>query len=403
MRVLIVNKYFYPRGGDCVVAMGTRDLLIDAGHKVQVFAMTHPQNVNLPESQSFASQIEFTGSPKQKVKAFRRLLGFGDITTSFKSVLDSFKPDIVHVHNIHSYLSPVICRIAHERGIPVVWTLHDFKLVCPAYTFRRNDGSICDFSATGKCSLIKNRCLKGSYVASFMAFLEASRWSMNKLNDMTDAFIAPSSFMSDMMNRCGYSPTKIHVIYNFIDPTKLNLLEKTSKDTKTESHFFAYTGRLSKEKGVETLIKAAIKANVCLKIAGDGPMRSQLEAMAAGYDNISFLGKLSSEDVARLQIEADACVCPSEWFENNPLAVIESLCAGTPVIGANIGGIPELIIPGKNGLLHNPGDTDTLADILYKFDPKSFDPASIAKEAVVKFSTHRHMSQLLSVYQSCIR
>lgn len=404
MRVLIVNKYFYPRGGDCIVAMGTRELLLEAGHQVRVFAMNHPLNISLPESHSFATNIEFTGSVSQKVKAFRRLIGLGDITSSFRKVINDFRPDIVHVHNIHSYLSPVVCRIAHDAGIPVVWTLHDYKLVCPAYTFRKADGSVCDL-AHGRCRLIKNRCHKGSFFASAMASVESHRWPMSRLNDFTDAFIAPSRFMSEMMVLGGADKNKMHVIYNFIDPAKLHLLTNiTAQKTASQAEhgYFAYTGRLSDEKGVDTLIKAAIKAGVNLRIAGDGPMRGSLEALAQGHKGITFLGRLDAADVASLQRDADACVCPSEWYENNPLAIIESLCAGTPVIGADIGGIPELINPGVNGMLYKSADTDALASILQGFEPRSFDRAMIARQAAEKFSTHEHIRQLVSVYQSCI-
>lgn len=132
-------------------------------------------------------------------------------------------------------------------------------------------------------------------------------------------------------------------------------------------------------------------------------MRAQLEAMAANHKGITFLGRLDAEAVAALQRDADACVCPSEWFENNPLAVIESLCAGTPVIGADIGGIPELITPGVNGFLYKSGDTNALARILNDFSPSSFDKCSIARDATEKFSTRTHLDRLLNIYQSCIR
>ncbi|WP_280121014.1 glycosyltransferase family 4 protein [Duncaniella muricolitica] len=406
MRVLIVNKFFYPRGGDCVVAMGTRELLIEAGHTVQVFAMHHPLNISLPESGSFASQIDFSGSLSQKVKAFGRLVGLGDISVAFRKVLLDFKPDVIHVHNIHSYLSPVICRIAHDSGIPVVWTLHDFKLVCPAYTFRKGNGEICDYAATGKCSPVRNRCLKNSLTASAMAAVEKLRWSMPRLNRMTDAYIAPSHFMSEMMMLGGADKDKMNVIYNFVDPAKLRILARSDSRSGgggDDNRYFAYTGRLSFEKGVATLIQAAIQSGVNLRIAGDGPMRAQLEAMAAGHKGITFLGRLDAEAVAALQRDADACVCPSEWFENNPLAVIESLCAGTPVIGADIGGIPELITPGVNGFLYKSGDTNALARILNDFSPSSFDKCSIARDATEKFSTRTHLDRILNIYQSCIR
>ena len=194
----------------------------------------------------------------------------------------------------------------------------------------------------------KKQMSQNSLTASAMAAVEKLRWSMPRLNRMTDAYIAPSHFMSEMMMLGGADKDKMNVIYNFVDPAKLCILARSDSRSGGDDNnrYFAYTGRLSFEKGVATLIQAAIQAGVNLRIAGDGPMRAQLEAMAAGHKGITFLGRLDAEAVAALQRDADACVCPSEWFENNPLAVIESLCAGTPVIGADIGGIPELITPG---------------------------------------------------------
>jgi len=402
MRVLIVSKFFYPRGGACVVAMGTRELLLESGHNVRVFAMSYPKNIDLPESSTFASQIDFNSNLLGKIKAFQRLIGIGDVVQSFKKVIEDFRPDIVHMHNIHSYLSPVVGEIAHKTGARVVWTLHDFKLICPAYSFRKGNGDICNCCTTSECHIIKNKCLKNNYIHSLMAYIEARTWSRPRLDRNTDIFIAPSKFMSNMMIRGGFNPSKLHVLYNFIDPAKLKILYETGTTDNVESHFFAYTGRLSEEKGVKTLIKAAILAGVSLKIAGDGPLRRELEEIANGHPEIIFLGKLQAEDVARLQHETKACICPSEWFENNPLAVIESLCAGTPVIGANIGGIPELIEPGVNGQLYPSGDVDALCRLLKNFNSQDYDSKAITENATQKFSRELHLKRLLKLYETAL-
>lgn len=399
MRIFIVSKFFYPRGGACVVAMGTRELLMESGHQVRVFAMSYPQNIDLPESGSFASQIDFGSGLTGKINAFKRLIGKGDVVEAFRKVVRDFKPDIVHLHNIHSYLSPVVGEIAHEAGARVVWTLHDFKLLCPAYSFRKGDGSICDCLNMDECHIIKDKCLKNNYVHSLMAYVEARVWSRRRMERNTDIFIAPSKFMSEKMISGGFDPAKMHVLYNFIDPAKLRLLQTSAKESGTGERFFAYTGRLSAEKGVRTLVLAAKKAGITLKIAGDGPMRGELEELAKGAPGIIFLGKLNAEEVARLQRDAIACICPSECFENNPLAVIESLCAGTPVIGAQIGGIPELIEPGVNGQLYPAGDIDALSALFADFDAGRYDSGAISGEATRKFSREQHMQQLMKIYE----
>lgn len=398
MKILIVNKMFYPRGGDCIVAIAERDMLLAAGHQVQVYSMHYPDNIRLAESDTWASEIDFGGPLGSKVKAFERLMGLGDVRKSFRKVLEEFKPDVVHFHNIHSYLSPVVVGLAKKAGAKTVWTLHDLKLVCPAYLGRRPDGALCTDCVDGKNNVMKYRCMKGSRVASLMALLEAMRWNRSKLDSATDRFIAPSEFMKSMMVRGGFTESKISVIHNFIDPKKLEIILSTAYQP-AEEPYFAYVGRLSAEKGVKTLVQAAMRAGVRLRIGGDGPLREELEALAAG-SKTEFLGNLGAEQVARLLRDAAASVMPSECFENNPLAVIESLCAGTPVIGANIGGVPELIEPGVSGEHFPSGSVNTLAAKLAAFNPDGYDREKISRRAISEFSEATHLRKLIELYQS---
>ena len=142
-RILIANKFYYPRGGDCIVAMNLERLLKERGHDVAVLAMQYPENVDSGWNDYYPSQVDFAGSLGNKIKAAKRLMGWGDIITSFTKILDDFKPEIVHLHNIHSYLSPVLAKLAKRRGCQVVWTLHDYKLVCPSYACLQN-GKPCE-------------------------------------------------------------------------------------------------------------------------------------------------------------------------------------------------------------------------------------------------------------------
>ncbi len=398
MKILIVSKFFCVRGGADAVVMTTRDLLIRAGHQVQVFAMTFPANINLPEASTWASEVDFSGPLPMKVKAFARLMGVGDVSRKFRKVLKDFRPDVVHFHNIHSYLSPVVVSLAHAFGARTVWTMHDLKLVCPAYLGRRPDGSICSDCVDGKNNLMKYRCLKGGRVASFMALLESVRWSRARLDSVTDCFIAPSGFLRDMLVRGGFTPEKIKVLNNFIDPQKIAAIQSLGvRRGPAPEPYFAYAGRLSPEKGIRTLVEAAVKAGVVLRVAGDGPMRASLEELARG-SRVEFLGSLDPEGVMTLMRGADASVMPSECYENNPLSVIESLCAGTPVIGADIGGVPELIVPGVSGERFVSGSVDSLASCLRDFRPERYDREAIASDAAIRFSASTHLKILLQIY-----
>lgn len=376
--------------------MSTRRLLMEHGHSVRVFAMQYPDNIDLQESSSFAGEVRFTGSMSEKIAGIKRILGLGNLKSKIIEVLDDFKPDVVHLNNVHSYLSPLIGEIASERGIRVVWTLHDYKLLCPSYSCRRPDGEICEECLHGPLQVIRHKCMKGSAVQSLIADIEARCWNRKRLEKMTNTFIAPSFFMRNKMLEGGFSHLKVKTLHNFIDPLKAGRLAAAVKDRRED--YFCYIGRLSEEKGVETMLKAASEADVKLKIAGDGPLMPQLTSRYASYPGIEFLGHLDAEGVMELLSNARAAIVPSEWYENNPLSVIEALCSGTPVIGANIGGIPELI-SDADGILFSPGNAEELQGILKGFDKRHpFNYKDISARAVDKFSRDRHYKELIKIY-----
>lgn len=397
MKVLIVNKFYYPRGGDCVVAMSTARLLRESGHDVRIFAMDYPDNVDIPEARGFASNVDFSGGLKSKLKAAGRVLGYGGVRRAFRRALDEFRPDVVHFHNIHSYLSPAVVEEAHRRGIRTVWTLHDYKLICPAYSCRKTDGSVCEECLGGRLKVIGNRCMKGSLVQSAMADIEARRWDRRTLQKATDLFIAPSQFMANKMMQAGFAASKLVNICNFVDPEKMRALSAIDP-SKGRREGFCYVGRLSEEKGVETLMRAAADSGAVLNVAGGGPLLEPLKERYASFPNIRFLGHLGAEEVVALLARSEASVMPSECYENNPLGVIESLCAGTPVIGANIGGIPELISP-ETGIVFTSGSTDELAAVFRSFGKRRpFDHKAIAAAARKRFSADTHLRKLLKAY-----
>lgn len=369
---------------------------MEHGHSVRVFAMQYPDNIDLQESSSFAGEVRFTGSMSEKIAGIKRILGLGNLKSKIIEVLDDFKPDVVHLNNVHSYLSPLIGEIASERGIRVVWTLHDYKLLCPSYSCRRPDGEICEECLHGPLQVIRHKCMKGSAVQSLIADIEARCWNRKRLEKMTNTFIAPSFFMRNKMLEGGFSHLKVKTLHNFIDPLKAGRLAAAVKDRRED--YFCYIGRLSEEKGVETMLKAASEADVKLKIAGDGPLMPQLTSRYASYPGIEFLGHLDAEGVMELLSNARAAIVPSEWYENNPLSVIEALCSGTPVIGANIGGIPELI-SDADGILFSPGNAEELQGILKGFDKRHpFNYKDISARAVEKFSRDRHYKELIKIY-----
>lgn len=400
-KVLLVNKFYYPRGGDCVVTMNLERLLRDRGHETAVYAMRYPDNVPAEYDRYFAPQVSFGGGIGTRLRAVARTLGVGDIRTSFGRILDDFRPDVVHLNNIHSYLSPVLALMAHRRGIRVVWTLHDYKLLCPSYSCQKNGVPCQDCAVRGKSGVLRNRCMKGSLAASAIAWLEALRWNRRVLERNTDVFVCPSRFMARSMQKAGFDVSKLVVNCNFVDPAKMEAL--ASAPAAHRDDYCCYIGRLSEEKGVRTMLRAAaMRPGLRMKVAGDGPLADELRAEYASATNIEFVGRLDAAGVTELCSRARFSVLVSDCYENNPLGAIESLCMGTPVIGSDMGGIPELIEPGTTGLIVPAGDPDALARAMDSAAAHPWDHRAIADAARTRFSADTHYKTLTTVYDNNI-
>lgn len=391
MRILLCNKYYYRRGGDCVYTLGLEELLRTFGHEVAVFAMDHPDTIETPWQKYFPSEVNLD-SAGSKVRFFIRSLGDGQTASRFKALLDDFKPDIVHLNNVHSQLSPAIAEIAHNRGCHVVWTLHDYKLLCPRYDCLRRGLTPCEVCFSDKRNVLLHSCMKNSLPASIMAYCEAIKWNRDRLEASTDAFICPSQFMKDKMTQGGFDQRKLFHLCNFIDAEKCR-----RDDYADRGDYYCYVGRLSPEKGVETLNRVAATLPFRLVVVGEGPLMGNLQPA----DNIEYVGRKGWEDIKRIVGRARFIVIPSEWYENNPLSVLESLCLGTPVLGARIGGIPELIDEGRNGLCFNSGDEGALKTSLHEMFGRHFNHAEIAREACACFSQEAYYDNLIRLYRYC--
>ena len=392
-RVLLVNKFYYPRGGDCIVVLNTEALLRENGVEAEVFAMKYPENLNARYQDLFAGEVSFGGGMGNMVAAMRRTMGLGDVRARFEAVLDEYKPQVVHLHNIHSYLSPVVGELAHKRGIRVVWTLHDYKLLCPRYDCLL-DGKPCERCFMGaKHNVLVHRCMKGSLPASAVAWIEAMKWNRRTLEQNTDLFVCPSEFMAHKMLSGGFAPSKVKVLNNFLDPVKLKRY-KAIGNLDVREDYYCYVGRLSPEKGVADLLKVASRLPYRLKVAGGGPLEAELREQYASCGSIEFLGMLDAAGVVNVLSGARMCVIPSQWYENNPLSVVEALCAGTPVVGANIGGIPELL-DGDNGVTFQPFDLQGLSTAITASMSRGWNHEEIAHRALDRFGAESHLQTLM--------
>lgn len=390
MKILLSNKFYYARGGDCICTLNLEELLKANGHEVAVFSMQYPENNLTKWDKYFPSEIKFSIG-LGIIEAVMRPFGSSEVKSAFNKLLDDFRPDVVHVHNIHTQLSPAIVELAHQRGIKVVWTLHDYKLLCPRYDCLRNGEIVCEDCFTDKHKVLDYKCMKNSGVASFLAYKEAKTWTRERLEACTDRFICPSQFMADKMIQGGFNTSKIQTLCNFID------VEKARKDSYEKEDYYCFIGRLSHEKGVNTLIEASKQLPYKLKIIGGGPLEEKLKKKVY-KDNIEFLGFKQWEDIKEIVGRARFSVIPSEWYENNPLSVIEAQCLGTPVLGAQIGGIPELIDDGISGMLFEPKNVKDLKEKIEIMFACEFDYRNLAEQSQKRYSSESYYERIMQIY-----
>lgn len=396
MKILLANKFYYRRGGDCIYMLNLEKLLKAHGHEVAVFAMDYLENLDTSWKKYFPKNMS-------KLMAFTRPFGDGEVKSKFSQLLNDFKPDVVHLNNIHTQLSPLIAKLAHEYGAKVVWTLHDTKLVCPSYTCMR-DGKWCEECFTDKLAVVKHRCMPGSIPGAIVGYLEAKKWNKEVLQKYVNWFLPPSKFMMDTCVKGGYSPEKFRVLCNFIDVTKL---PEVSSKAQIKEDYYVYLGRVNEVKGVRTLCKAAAQLDKKLIVIGDGELLPELKDTYKNCSHIEFTGQMQWEEFMPILQKARFMVLPAEWSENNPLTVIESQSLGTPVLGANIGGIPELIVEEDksatatvpNGMTFTSGDVEDLKDKIENMFAYNFDYQAIAKDAIERYSSEAYYHKLMEYYK----
>jgi glycosyltransferase involved in cell wall biosynthesis len=401
--LLSINNYHYRRGGAESVFLDHNELFTERGWEVIPFAMQHPSNLESKWQDYFVDEIEFGesyGIYDKLVKAGKSVYSF-EARKKVKRLISETRPLLAHGHNIYHHLSPSILGAIKSEGVPVVLTLHDLKIACPAYKMMTHDG-VCERCRNGRLDhVIWNRCVHNSYSASSLVFVEAVLHKLlRSYQRNVDAFIVPSKFFIKKFVEWGWDESLFRHIPNFVDT------EQFKPSFKPGNHF-VYFGRLSAEKGVATLIKAVRQADVYLKIVGTGPIESGLRKLAGNDGRIDFLGYKSGQDLHDQIRSARAVVLPSEWYENAPISILESYALGKPVIGASIGGIPEMIIPGQTGYCFEHGSVDSLANVLESIMQESDGQVARMGEAArsyveKQFSTEAYYERCLSVYESLI-
>jgi glycosyltransferase involved in cell wall biosynthesis len=399
--LLSINNYHYRRGGSDVVYLDHAALMEELGWDNAFFSMHHPSNITCKWDKYFVDEIEYghTYSLLQKLAMAAKIVYSLEAQRKITSLVKDFRPDIAHMHCIYHHLSPSILPTLRKLGVPVVMTAHELKLLCPAHKMM-NSAGICERCKGGNLSnVIIHRCIKKSVSLSALVYVESTfhrLFGLYKKN--LDKVITPSRFYFEKYIEWGWPRERLVYIPNCVDSA---LFEPQF----VSGNYFVYFGRLSPEKGVATLIKAAAAAKVPLKIAGTGPEEEYLRSLNNDLGgNAEFLGYRSGSALHDLIRHARATVLPSEWYENAPLSVLESYALGKPVIGARIGGISEMVRE-ETGWLFESGNTESLIDVLrsvtFTPDLKVADKGREGRRVVEeKYSPARYLNEMLNLYRS---
>lgn len=365
-------------------------------------AMDHPKNLTSPWSRFFVNEIEFghSYSPGRKLVNATKVVYSFEASRRLRALLSEFKPDVAHAHCIYHHLSPSVLWTLRRANIPVVLTAHDLKVLCPAYKMLNSLG-ICERCKNHSVfNAVRYKCVHGSRTVSALVAIEAALHRTLKTYEKTvDMIVAPSQFFVDKFLEWGWSDKKIRLVRNFVD-------ERDAPIRQEHGDYFLYFGRLSIEKGVGTLLTAARDAGIRLFIAGTGPEEKRLRELATTLRaNVEFLGFRTGDDLRRIVQGALAVVLPSEWYENNPMSVLEAFSLERPVVGARIGGIPELVVEGSTGLLFESGNVADLTRALRAVIsmPKStLDALGANGRCLVQTSYSRatYVESTLDVYRS---
>ena len=400
VRILHINKFLYRRGGAESYMLDVAALQSERGHHVEFFGMAHPENLPSRFEEHFPRFLSFDPPPKPlvgKARVAGRLLYSPAAKHGVEKVLEEFSPDIVHLHNIYHQLSPSVLQPLRALDVPALMTLHDYKLACPTYLFL-DKGEVCEACLGGHFyQAVLRRCNKGSLIASSLNALELTLHTATKAYAPINILACPSRFVLTKMTEAGVFPDRLRHIPNFVDTAAIGT-------KKREGGGIVYAGRLAKEKGVDTLIAAAVAVGAPVDIAGTGPEAAAYEALARsrGATRVRFHGHLPREELHRLVRSAAVMALPSRCHENQPLIALEAMACGVPVVSTDLGGLPELVSPGVDGEIVPPNDPDALAASLQGFiaDPgRAYEMGRAGRAKVeTQFSPDRHLQRLEGLY-----
>lgn len=350
MKILLVNKFHYMKGGSERYYFTIAEAFKSMGHEVIFFAMQDKEN-NIPCAQEkyFVSNSAVHGGFKSKLNMVLHIAYSKEAYKKMTALLNAEKPDLVILNLVHKQITCSVIDAVKDfnKDIPVFWTMHDLIAVCPSYTMLDGNGHICEKCLHGDFSNCKkNKCIKGSSLMSRLSTYEANYIKKKKWYDKVDLFICPSQFYADKLKEGNFTKSPVVCMRN---PLPLDTEYAVSE---SDGGYILYFGRLSAEKGVKNLIDASVKAGVKLIILGTGPQEGELKEYAKDLNGIEFKGFQSGTALTEYIKGARCVALPSEWYENGPYSAMEAMALGKPLIVSDKGGLPELVEDGKNGYVY---------------------------------------------------
>ncbi len=400
MKILLVNKFLYPRGGSESYMLKLGEELQAQGHEVEYFGMYDDQNTVGNSVGAYTTNMDFHSNGWARLWYPFKILYSREAARKIGKVLDSFQPDIVHMNNINFQLTPSIIYAVKKRGIPLVQTVHDYQMICPnhlLYSFRETRP--CDRCVNGsKWHCFKHRCIHGSTVKSLLGVIEAKLYGCLKTYCKVDLYICPSNFLANkLLGASDIYQGKTFTIHNFIE-------KQTVPEKKQDAEpYIVFVGRLSKEKGVELLANTAkLLPEYSFVVAGNGPD----DACLQGIDNVTLKGFVKGAALTELMANAVLLIAPSVCYENCPLSILEAHSLGVPVVTMNSGGMAELVEDGKTGGLADNPTPQCVADTVRRCLDESVYAtlqANCARAGEEIMDVHEYCETLIKQYQRLIK
>lgn len=404
MRIVQANKYYYPRGGAETYLLALSDWLTREGHGVIPFAMRHPENLPTPYEKYFVSQV--ITDPSERPSVFQQAHTFGRMMYSLAArrnmatLLYEHKPDLCHIHNLYTQISPSVLHTLADRRVPVVMTVHDHHLISPQYGLWAQG---CGNNYTGR-SIVRGtfaRFHKGSLAASFA---QVSAYTLHRAMRVYEKhvrlFLCPSLYLKRRLIAGGFPAEHVRVLPYGIDASKV-------EPSYTHDGSFLFVGRLSEEKGAATVVRIAkLLPDIVFNIVGRGPQMDSLHRLAIDVPNVHLLGFRTGDELASLYRSACAVLLPSRMHEVFPLVALEAMGYGKPVIASDVGGVGEAVEDRVSGMLVAPTDlngwVEAVVRIAYDDTFQQFLARSARARVERKFRLDDHHRLLMGVYREVL-